>query len=162
LEGLRYERTVFDATAGNWPDFSQAKSSFANRWCHGATGIGLSRLSWSDPSADAREDIERAVSLTLKEGLPDVDHLCCGNAGQLSFLFEAARRHRRVGWESAARERLIRTMTRARHRGSYTFFADLAPQAFSPTLMRGSAGIGYEWLRISRPQLNLPSLLLLE
>jgi lantibiotic modifying enzyme len=115
-----------------------------------------------DPTTHAREEVTAAVELTLGAELLHVDHLCCGNAGQLSFLFEAARRLDRPEWEAAARERLVRMVLRAREAGSYVFFSDLAPRAFSPTLMRGSAGIGYEWLRIASPELEFPSLLLLE
>ncbi|MBI4692594.1 MAG: type 2 lantipeptide synthetase LanM [Gammaproteobacteria bacterium] len=161
-EGLSYERAVFDPVARNWPDFTVEPPGFANRWCHGATGIGLARLALPECPARERAEIATAVERTLDDALVDVDHLCCGNAGQLSFLFDAARRLGNAAWESAANARLARLLARARLTGSYVHFAGLDPQAFSPTLMRGAAGIGYEWLRIAKPARELPSLLMLE
>ena len=51
LAALRYERTHFCREQGNWPDFQQIanfpaldKPICQVAWCHGAPGIGLSRL----------------------------------------------------------------------------------------------------------------------
>jgi lantibiotic modifying enzyme len=49
MEGIGYESSVFSDEARNWPDLRSESSStstpvFLNRWCHGATGIGLARL----------------------------------------------------------------------------------------------------------------------
>jgi lantibiotic modifying enzyme len=103
--GLDYERALFVPEAGNWSDLraelnlTGQQVAFANQWCHGATGIGFSRLGMLDvfDTPENRQDIAAAVLLTLSQVLPPVDHLCCGSAGQISFLFEAARRLDRPG-----------------------------------------------------------------
>jgi lantibiotic modifying enzyme len=53
IEAFEYERSWFDARAGNWPDFRRVSAAskrnrrhltFATHWCHGAPGIAISRL----------------------------------------------------------------------------------------------------------------------
>lgn len=54
LEALRYEAAHYDAEEGNWPDLRDASMlpaqlrtegpRFALAWCHGAPGVGFSRL----------------------------------------------------------------------------------------------------------------------
>ena len=55
LAALDYERALFDAVHQNWPDLRETQtlktetnsaqgSVFVTAWCHGAPGIGLSRL----------------------------------------------------------------------------------------------------------------------
>jgi lantibiotic modifying enzyme len=45
-EAVEYERSVFMADFDNWPDlcYSEPMEVDTSAWCHGATGIGLSRL----------------------------------------------------------------------------------------------------------------------
>src|SRR5579863_2296010 len=47
-QAFRYERRWFDSQKENWPDFrsqdQSGKPFYAVAWCHGAPGIGLSRL----------------------------------------------------------------------------------------------------------------------
>src|SRR5438270_801706 len=51
LSGIAYERALFSASAGNWPDLRVPDTDanpepgvFPVAWCHGAPGIGLARL----------------------------------------------------------------------------------------------------------------------
>ncbi len=51
LEAIRYEQGYFDRSRANWPDLRQdelsnnnSEPSYPVYWCHGAAGIGLSRL----------------------------------------------------------------------------------------------------------------------
>lgn len=168
--GLDYERRLFQPTAGNWPDLrAEANQTghapgFANQWCHGATGIGFSRLGMLEVfgSTEMKAEIEAAVKLTLSQELAVVDHLCCGNAGQISFLFEAGRKLARPDWVEVGRDRLAHLLAQSQAQGSYTFYPKLPPQAFNPGFMQGAAGIGYEWLRLAEADLLLPNCLILE
>jgi lantibiotic modifying enzyme len=168
--GLDYERALFVPEAGNWSDLraelnlTGQQVAFANQWCHGATGIGFSRLGMLDvfDTPENRQEIAAAVLLTLSQVLPPVDHLCCGSAGQISFLFEAARRLDRPDWEQAARQRLAALLDRAGQTCSYTLYPKLPPTVINPGFMQGYAGIGYEWHRLANPGLNLPNCLLFD
>ena len=168
--GLDYERRLFVALSGNWPDLRAEVNptgrdpGFANQWCHGATGIGFSRLGMLEifDSPELKAEIAAAVQLTLNQELAVVDHLCCGTAGQISFLFEAGRKLGRSDWVDAARGRLAQLLDHSHTKGFYTLYPELPPEAFNPGFMQGAAGIGYEWLRLAEPDLLLPNCLMLE
>ena len=92
---IRYERSLFDAGAGNWRDLRPdpaASPSFLSAWCHGAPGIGLARLSGLHCFDDAtvRLEIETAVATTLREGFEMNHSLCHGALGNLELPLVAA------------------------------------------------------------------------
>lgn len=93
-QGLAFENRLFDAGRGNWPDLrSPDRITFPVQWCHGATGIGFGRLSVSglpDDGAAAR-DLDHAIACTCDTADGGRDNLCCGQAGRLSLLIQAAR-----------------------------------------------------------------------
>jgi lantibiotic modifying enzyme len=91
---LAYERSVFDATTGNWPVFhSQSKPMlFVVSWCNGAPGIALSRLAlygthlWD---AGAEAELMTALATTSAgsaSAIKGADHLCCGRLGLSAIL----------------------------------------------------------------------------
>jgi hypothetical protein len=98
-----YERAWFDADHGNWPDFRQdsnrrARSAlpltFATTWCHGAPGIGLTRLRAYELFRDSiyKDEADIALNTTyasLKAALYAGNinfSLCHGVAGQAEVL----------------------------------------------------------------------------
>ena len=97
LEGMAYERSVFDVGVENSPDFREVDASETAgqwspvSWCNGAAGIGLGRLNMLEHFDDAaiRAEIEAGVSATLAWGLGDNQSLCHGALGNLEFLFQA-------------------------------------------------------------------------
>jgi lantibiotic modifying enzyme len=69
-----YERALFDETHRNWPDLRESSilkvatsgaegPAFLQAWCHGAPGIGLSRLAMSRQVDDSfiRAEISAAL-----------------------------------------------------------------------------------------------------
>jgi type 2 lantibiotic biosynthesis protein LanM len=167
-EGMEYEDSLFDPETGNWRDLRQGKEgSHLHRpsmagWCHGASGIGLARLAgldiWDDPAR--RADVEAAITTTLEQPLDDEDHLCCGNAGRLEFLWTAALHLKR----QALRDRTLRQakwmLARADTNQGFRHAQGKMDLSISPSLFRGAAGIGYELLRLLDPA-SMPSLLLI-
>jgi lantibiotic modifying enzyme len=104
----RYERSWFDPVANGWPDLrgwdGESLPPRPARWCHGATGIGVSRLALAavseppDPAvlgetavalqatfAESSHDLE-AASGDLGAGLT----VCHGLGGALDLLVEAS------------------------------------------------------------------------
>jgi len=175
-EGFRYEGRTFSPAHGNWPDFrlfgdpaaaAAAPVPYAVAWCHGAPGIGLTRLrAWRlTGDEDRRREAEIALATTtraLEAGLAAPGQgfsLCHGEAGnaELPLLAaemleapEQARVAERVGWAGIER-----------------YGAPGAPWPCgvpeggeTPSLMLGLAGIGYFYLRLYDPA-NVPSVLLL-
>jgi type 2 lantibiotic biosynthesis protein LanM len=164
-EGIEYERSVFNEKVQNWPDFRMSEQKgeigYMDTWCHGSTGIGLARLaSWSLlPSVEIRRDIEIALSTSQSNGIfvPEVDYLCCGNVGRIELLVIASqllgdRQLLQLAQESASQ------MVSIALNGTYGMLPHLPASRFSPGFYKGVAGIGYQLLRTSDPNL-VPSII---
>jgi lantibiotic modifying enzyme len=156
-EALAFERGVFDALAGGWPDLRFGKVNGAapcsTMWCHGAPGIGLSRLALLDLEDDAgfAGEIEAAIRATRHYGLRRADHLCCGNFGRIDLLVEAGHRFGDAGLLGAAAAAAEARLDLRELTGSFGLSCDDGPEWLKPSLFRGVAGIGYELLRIAVP-----------
>jgi lantibiotic modifying enzyme len=165
-KAVAYEAGLYDAAQGNWPDFRSkadtAQSIFATRWCHGAPGIGLGRLGSARYVDDeqVRMDIERALSTTAACDLTAIDHLCCGNFGRIEVLLVGGMQCQRDRWRESAYLNAANVIARAKQKGAYQLFPNLPCSVFNPGLLAGSAGIGYQLLRLADP--SLPSVLLWE
>jgi type 2 lantibiotic biosynthesis protein LanM len=165
-EAIAYERSVFSPTAGNWPDLRSLvirdnQPSFMTSWCHGATGIGLARLG-SLAILDTPEihgEIAIALNTTLKFGLQDIDHPCCGNCGRIELLVVAAQKLSRPELRETAQKQAAWVVTRAKQAGAFHLFPNLPKDVYNPGFFQGTAGIGYELLRLAYPNI-LPSVLL--
>jgi type 2 lantibiotic biosynthesis protein LanM len=163
-EGIAYEDSVFSPEVGSWPDFRPDDApGFPVRWCHGAAGIGLARLGGLAvlDTPEIRRDVEIAVEATRRSGLGSIDHLCCGDLGRADTLLEAAGRLDRPELLESARLLAWRVVSRAERRGAFALHPLLPTTVYSPSLFQGTAGIGYELLRLAHPD-RLPSLLLWE
>ena len=108
-----------------------------------------------------REDIDLAVQTTLEFGVQGVDHPCCGNMGRAELLLSAGQRLARPELEEAARANAWRVVSRAERTGGFILHPMLPREVYNPGFFQGTAGIGYELLRMARPDL-LPSVLLWE
>lgn len=169
IEGIAYERSVLSSSAANWPDFRSSiaqqngQPEFIISWCHAAPGIGLGRLGALSvlETAEIHQDLEVALQITQKYGLQGVDHLYCGNFGHLEVLLLAAQKLDRPELQELALQKAAWVVARAKQTGGYQLFANLPSHVFSPSFFQGTAGIGYELLRLAYPEV-LPSVLLLE
>ena len=160
-EGIAYERSVFIPEAGNWPDFRLPRIKESYRcgcsWCHGAPGIGLARIAGIDilNTEEIQQDIDDAIGTTMNSKFGEIDHLCCGNLGKAEFLLSA-------GQKLCKPELLEKTLklasfvaSRAGDRGTFGLGQN---GIYMPGFFQGTAGIGYELLRLNCPDL-LPSVL---
>jgi type 2 lantibiotic biosynthesis protein LanM len=163
-EAIAYERSVFSAEAGNWPDFrADDGPTFPSQWCHGASGIGLARLGGL-PALDTdeiRQDIAVAVETTCQLGLRSMDSLCCGNLGRVDILLAAAQRLARPDLQELASRRTAAVVDGAEQTGAYLLHPLLPRSAYDPSFFQGTAGIGYALLRLACPDV-LPCVLLWE
>jgi type 2 lantibiotic biosynthesis protein LanM len=162
LEAIGYEDSVFLPQIENWPDLRSGEPlDYRVAWCHGAPGIGLARLgglAWLD-NAQIREDIEIAMQRTVKEGVQQVDHLCCGNMGRVDILLTAGRQLARPDLTNAAERFLRQIVWRAEQTGSFAIDPLLPRQVHHFGFFQGTAGFGYTLLRLAEPD-RLPSVLL--
>jgi type 2 lantibiotic biosynthesis protein LanM len=156
----------YDADLGGWPDrrAEEGEPLARTNWCHGAAGIGLSRLGLLELSlpADlhqiARSDLGHAAS-AVKARSGVFDHLCCGSAGESEFLLELAGA---TGDEVARVETNRRCDELAERILAGEALRLSRPEAAgrevpSPGLFQGTAGVGLALLRRCDP--TLPSVL---
>ncbi len=176
LEGLRYERRHFDVEHGNWPDFRVADTGtvspalqFSMAWCHGAPGIGLSRLriaqlqqhddQISDEIDAAIATTASALSVPIAFGHENFS-LCHGRAGNADVLLVAADQLERVQFRETA-EAVGREGIAQIEQNDMPWPCGIRDAGGSPNLMLGLAGIGYFYLRLhdsrSVPSVLLPS-----
>lgn len=173
-EGFRYERSWFNPAFGNWPDLreharvgeSGGEPSYTVAWCHGAPGIGLSRLrAWRIlKDAALRSEAETAIGTTvaaldaaLYSRIQDCS-LCHGFLGNTELLLEAHAvldadeyREKADAYAAAATARL--------GRDGFPWPCGVPGGRETPTLMLGLAGIGYFFLRMHDAR-RYPSVLL--
>jgi type 2 lantibiotic biosynthesis protein LanM len=167
LEGIEYERSVFSESNANWPDFrglgQTGQPGFLAQWCHGATGVGLGRLGSFGivKTPEIEREIEIALQTTQRYALQATDHLCCGNLGRVEVLLVGAQRCSRSDWYQAAFQNATNVVVRAKRTGAYQLFPNLPNSVFNPGFFQGTAGIGYQLLRLAQPE-QLPSVLLWE
>lgn len=177
LGAFDYEDAAFDERRDNWPDFRTGESARDPRtagsggalmmaWCHGAPGIGLARLRalglLRSASARLAAKLEAALGSTrlrlaeLQDAPASDASPCHGVAGLVELLLEAGR--------GLARPELLREAARAwsahaeKSASAGAWVSGVASGGPNPSLMLGTAGVGYSLLRLHDP--TVPSLLL--
>jgi type 2 lantibiotic biosynthesis protein LanM len=160
LTALEYERSIFSSEHRNWPDLRpNAPSRFATAWCHGAPGIGLSRLGslrrLRDPLLVA--EIHAAMDTTMAHGFGSNDAVCHGDLGNAEILLCAADIVHQPDWRRRADQVVAAAIGAARESG---WVCGNPHGIESPGFMTGLAGIGYTLLRFAAPA-RIPSILAL-
>lgn len=171
---LRYERHHFDHARGAWPDFRTMPGqppgtpAYPAAWCHGSTGIGLSRLRIRELEPDdalVLPEIDAAIasairSLNSPAGASGDFSLCHGVTGNSELLLAVGEKFGRPEAFAAAHQ--IGDLGIARFHEPRCPWACGVPDAGeTPSLMLGTAGIGLHYLRLydpsSSPSIALPS-----
>lgn len=175
---LAYERSCFSSERQNWPQVAERRSSaslqlstdiqdlgtepispwFQTSWCHGAAGIGLSRLAMQDDLADPlfAQEITTAIQTTLREGFGRNHSLCHGDLGNLELLLMA----KLCGLRAYQKDLECLTADILAQGETQGWICGSSERCEVPDLMTGLAGIGYQLLRLSDP-VSLPSVLIL-
>lgn len=173
---IKYENHWFEKKESNWVDlrkFAEAGAgspSCSMAWCHGAPGIGLSRLrnrqllAGMQDDAVIEQDLEAAIyasrNALLQLWVPGKLNysLCHGAAGNAELMIMAAR--------DLQRPELLKVADQVAQDGHTFYVRQGLPwpcgnggAGESPGLMLGAAGIGYFYLRMYDAQ-RVPSILL--
>jgi lantibiotic biosynthesis protein len=176
LAAFRYEDQLYDPRQENWPDLREhsnrtgvprgpQRPSFMVAWCHGAAGIGLSRLRAIQLVPERRGELilgaERALRATIQHlrtlsAYSDVSP-CHGQAGLAETLLFATLVLDDPEYVNEAR-RLWRQLLRTYEETPWT--CGVPSGRYNPSFMLGYAGIGYGLLRADDPS-AVPSLLLI-
>lgn len=147
---INVENSYYDNEAKNWIDLRVGNTSEMDNtpihWCHGASGIGLSRIKCAD-IIDTSSDIARSLGITNEKGLYlDSDCLCHGNLGNIEFLLEAYKGNGDVNLYNKAITRINEIIAENKHISDYK--NGVGQEFDSAGFMLGLSGIGYEILRI--------------
>ena len=188
-EAFAYENYWYDSEKGNWPDLRKGffdektleefKQEYLEgnldffttpgnmaAWCHGAPGIGLSRVRAYEILGKEQylEDAKRAVAQTMHSTV-EIDHehisyiICHGGGGNAILFLEYDRLvNGSEYYESAAKVAKRGIEYFAKH-NSYISGFSLAGQESDTSLFMGNAGIGYYYLLVHDGGLSEPSLL---
>jgi len=175
MEGLRYERGAFCAAQGNWPDFRKAAEfdSPLNpictmAWCHGAPGIGISRLRMlrlMEEDDKLLNEVDVAIHSTVAAlqdpVLPGRGNysLCHGSGGNCELLMLAADQMSRLDLRRKAEQVGLHGVEQF-ERQNRPWPCGVEGAGETPALMLGSAGIGYYYLRLHDPD-AVPSVLII-
>ena len=167
MRALCYERSCFDSSRTNWPDFRilpdrdhDEPRAWMWAWCHGAPGIGLVRMDALGSSDDPElvSDLTAALTSTARFGFGSNDSLCHGDLGNLELFVRAVELGYRGEWEDALVAHSSRLLARLQ---AGQWRCGVPGGVETPGLMTGLAGIGYGLLRLAAPE-RVPSLLALE
>lgn len=174
-EAFRYEAHAFSPQHGNWPDYrvfgdpaaaAALPVSCSMAWCHGAPGIGLSRLRAWRLTGDAARLAEARTALAttigaLEAGLASGGYgfsLCHGDAGNAELPLEAAKALGEPPLALVA-ERVGRAGIERHGAPGLPWPCGVPNGGETPGLMLGLAGIGNFYLRLY-DSARFPSVLL--
>lgn len=172
-EAFEYERSLFRPELGTWKEVRKIDTPnvslqdggelYMLAWCHGAPGIGLSRLRalrhLDDP--ELRAEAEVALESTLERGFNRSHCLCHGDLGNVELFLQAAEVLNGGGgarWQAEA-DRVGAHVLEGISRHGWQ--SGLPRGVEVPGLMTGLAGIGYGLLRLAMPE-RVPAVLLLD
>lgn len=173
-QGIAYEKAHFNEAAQNWPDYrtngrvepmpADHVYPCVNAWCHGAPGIGLTRVRAFEVvgEAELRDEAYVAIKTTLQNTFLGNGHncsLCHGTFGNADLLINASQTFQDDQlWETAQQF------------GVQGIEAYAAPNLPWPNgvgnhfqisdFMLGLSGMGYYYLRLIDPK-QFPSMLLI-
>lgn len=158
LEGIEYEDSLYVAEIGNWLDVrgllrDKRTENVAWGWCNGAPGIALGRLGmWHVlDRAFQEERLVRALDSVLTHSTVGPDDLCCGRIGRTEAFLFAGDQLQRKFWHDTALNLAKDVLLDARKNGEFDFGLKMPRGIFCPSLFKGTAGIGYQLLRLLKP-----------
>lgn len=187
-QAFQYETAHYDAARGNWPDYrkgyytKETYAEFQNEyaagnteyftrpgdmaaWCHGAPGIGLSRLRAYEVLKDPayKNHLDQAIKKTEAtsvgpNNLNSSFTLCHGAGGNAMLFLEAYRLTKDERMITLSMEVASQAIRIKKDGGIYLPGLSQARHGEDTSLFMGNAGIAYFYLMTIDP-LNTPSIL---
>lgn len=168
-EALKYEQSLYIPEMKNWCDRRELNNVPSEQqgigpvaWCHGASGILLSRMIMLKYVPDIlKGEIEKqmhiAAKTTMTHGFNGTHSLCHGDTGNLEILTTYARKIKN--------ERLLADCLEYSKRLAGIFIegnwnCGLPYNQETPSFMLGLAGMGYSMMRYQ--DINLPMIIALQ
>lgn len=185
-----YENYFYSSEHNNWPDFRRGAilpdkrteyrhryeagdydyfitPNFMNAWCHGAAGVGLSRICALQLLKKTKylKDLESAVDLTVYTDIINTNPhgsytLCHGSGGNAELFIEAYNAFSDPSMFSLGATIAQKAIEyREAHGGYRSGYADFDDFQEDISLFLGSTGVGYFFLRVYAPK-EVPSVLM--
>lgn len=168
-----FEDSLYSAAEQNWIDTrfpyeqkgGKVKGTFQFGWCHGAPGIALARMHAArlDPAMAAEvagmatagvKTTVTAIAQRLQE--PDFDATLCHGIAGLSEVLLRSSEQGEAGYLEKTAETALELVRRYDAAGDWPSGVNAGGP--NPSLMIGTAGIGYHLLRVGAPG-QIPSIL---
>jgi hypothetical protein len=186
-QAFLYESHFYNPQKKNWPDmrkgvydredYEQHRTAYLagdadffvtsgdmNAWCHGAAGIGLTRLRAYELlgqdvyKQEAQIAIEKTVLTDLTSSSP-IFVLCHGKGGNAELFLEAYRLLKDTHYLALATEIARRALAYKKENTCYMSGYYFVADGEDYSLFMGSTGIGYYYLRLLDP-VGTPSILM--
>jgi lantibiotic modifying enzyme len=166
-----YERMHFDDAQEDWYDLRASvagmnggRRHYANAWCNGAPGIGLSRLASLKALGDGEDGLVQETYLALSSTLRNFagvgnDTLCHGRSGNAELLLRFARERNEPAFQLEANMHAQSQWRRLASTPDWPRAED-GRQPLTG-LMVGIAGIAMHFLRLAHPD-RVPSPLMID
>lgn len=154
LSEIEYEQSLFNEHEKNYPDLRSDELKFMTSWCHGAPGIGVSRiesykiLGEKNYLSQALIAAETTSNFTLNE----LDQLCCGNFGRLAVLNYISNNTEDEKLSELVKKKASYIIERYKINGGFFIYDNQPTDFFSPGLFTGETGIAYALLYIAFPK----------
>ena len=139
---FNYEDNFFDKKKNNWLDLRGFDNLNPNQWCHGAVGIGFSRLSMIKIKRKKLliNDLEKAINSSLNAWPNIKDTICCGKMSTILFLYDYSKFTKNNEIKNLAIDYLYSTIKLSKINKGYNLGAKYY---YNPGLFLGLSGIGY-------------------
>lgn len=160
-KALQYDRSLFDKKHGNWKDIREEEVNYCHQWCHGSSGIGLSRILMKnfDGNLHVDDEIHLALNNIKSYGFKNNDTLCHGNMGDTELFLQASFLYQDDNLIDQARYLGYQVIKHRELHGKYQCDSPIGIN--QPGLFLGISGIGLQLLRLSNPD-AVPAVLTLE
>lgn len=156
-QAIEYEESLYNLEDNNWTDLRNRENRIEKgfpepvNWCHGAPGIGISRIFYSEITGKElyMQDIKRAINKTLESGFGGSDCLCHGSMGNIELLLLA---YQKFGNEHIHTTILSIMSDLVQEAKKEKWLCGIPQKADVVSFMTGLSGIGYELLRCLNPK----------
>jgi type 2 lantibiotic biosynthesis protein LanM len=146
----------------SWPNMLHGPRRTFKNWCHGTAGILMTRAATGalEPERLAPDELAHLLEKVSQRG--QADHWCCGNFGIAEALNYIGQQANLLEAQKKSAVLLEESLERGLKSGFFRLQSSIGENfCFSPSLFRGTAGLGYSLLRFAYPG-QLPCILAFE
>ena len=163
---IEYENSLYNLEDNNWADLRNRENRIEKgfpepvNWCHGAPGIGISRIFYSKiiGKETYMQNINKAIIKTLEAGFGGSDCLCHGSMGNMELLLLD---YQEFGNEQMKKKILLILNDLIEGVRKENWLCGIPQKTDVVSFMTGLSGIGYELLRCLNPD-KIPCVLAFE